>query len=74
MIEIGQYKLVDNSFSVNRLMSENANLKSENSILTNCLIGGAVIGGILLYCYIVSQEGLKKMKVPQLSKNQRNPI
>jgi len=74
MIEIGQYKLVDNIFSVNRLMSVNASLKSDNSILTYCLIGGLIFGVILLYGYLVSQEELKKMKVPQLLKNQRNPI
>jgi hypothetical protein len=73
MIEIGQYKLVDKSFSVNRLMSENAKLKSENATLFYCLIGVVVVGGTLIYCYVVSQEQQKKVKL-QLAKNQRNPI
>jgi|GEM_PF-4315612 len=74
MLEIGQYKLVGSGFSVNQMMKENAQLKSENSTLTYCLIGGVIFGVILLYGYLVSQEELKKIKVPQLSKNQRNPI
>jgi|LauGreDrversion4_2_1035121.scaffolds.fasta_scaffold628245_2 hypothetical protein len=74
MLEIGQYKLVGNSASINHLMTENAKLKSENSTLFYCLTGAAVIGGILFYCYLVSQEEQKKVKVPQLVKNKRNPI
>ena len=61
MLEIGDYKLVNNSFSVTNTIAENTILKKDNSTLSNLLIVAVIIGGIVLYVHLMN-----KNKIPNI--------
>ena len=56
MLEIGDFKLVNNSFSVTNTIAENTILKKDNSTLSNLLIVAVIIGGIVLYVHLMNKN------------------
>ena len=68
MLEIGDYKLVNNSFSVTNTIAENTILKKDNSTLSNLLIVAVIIGGIVLYVHLMNKNKMPNITVPKLRK------
>jgi hypothetical protein len=68
MLEIGDFKLVNNSFSVTNTIAENTILKKDNSTLSNLLIVGVIIGGIVLYVHLMNKNKLPNITVPKVRK------
>ena len=68
MLEIGDYKLVNNSFSVTNTIAENTILKKDNSTLSNLLIVAVIIGGIVLYVHLVNKNKIPNITVPNVRK------
>ena len=68
MLEIGDYKLVNNSFSVTNTIAENTILKKDNSTLSNLLIVGVIIGGIVLYVHLMNKNKMPNITVPKVRK------
>ena len=66
MLEIGDYKLVNNSFSVTNTIAENTILKKDNSTLSNLLIVAVIIGGIVLYVHLVNKNKIPNITVPKV--------
>ena len=68
MLEIGDYKLVNNSFSVTKTLAENTILKKDNSTLSNLLIVAVIIGGIVLYVHLMNKNKIPNISVPKVRK------
>ena len=68
MLEIGDYKLVNNSFSVTNTLAENTILKKDNSTLSNLLIVAVIIGGIVLYVHLMNKNKIPNITVPKVRK------
>ena len=68
MLEIGDYKLVNNSFSVTNTLAENTILKKDNSTLSNLLIVAVIIGGIVLYVHLLNKNKIPNITVPNVRK------
>ena len=68
MLEIGDYKLVNNSFSVTNTIAENTILKKDNSTLSNLLIVAVIIGGIVLYVHLMNKNKIPNITVPKVRK------
>lgn len=68
MLEIGDYKLVNNSFSVTNTIAENTILKKDNSTLSNLLIVAVIIGGIVLYVHLMNKNKIPNISVPKVRK------
>lgn len=68
MLEIGDYKLVNNSFSVTNTIAENTILKKDNSTLSNLLIVAVIIGGIVLYVHLMNKNKMPNITVPNVRK------
>ena len=68
MLEIGDYKLVNNSFSVTNTLAENTILKKDNSTLSNLLIVAVIIGGIVLYVHLMNKNRIPNITVPKVRK------
>ena len=68
MLEIGDYKLVNNSFSVTNTIAENTILKKDNSTLSNLLIVAVLIGGIVLYVHLLNKNRIPNITVPKVRK------
>ena len=68
MLEIGDYKLVNNSFSVTNTIAENTILKKDNSTLSNLLIVAVIIGGIVLYVHLMNKNKIPNITVPNVGK------
>ncbi len=68
MLEIGDYKLVNNSFSVTNTIAENTILKKDNSTLSNLLIFAVIIGGIVLYVHLMNKNKIPNITVPKVRK------
>ena len=68
MLEIGDYKLVNNSFSVTNTIAENTILKKDNSTLSNLLIVAVIIGGIVLYVHLLNKNKIPNITVPNVRK------
>jgi len=68
MLEIGDYKLVNNSFSVTNTIAENTILKKDNSTLSNLLIVAVIIGGIVLYVHLMNKNKMPNITVPKVRK------
>jgi len=68
MLEIGDYKLVNNSFSVTNTLAENTILKKDNSTLSNLLIVAVIIGGIVLYVHLMNKNKIPNITVPNVRK------
>jgi hypothetical protein len=68
MLEIGDYKLVNNSFSVTNTLAENTILKKDNSTLSNLLIVAVIIGGIVLYVHLMNKNKMPNITVPKVRK------
>ena len=68
MLEIGDYKLVNNSFSVTNTIAENTILKKDNSTLSNLLIVAVIIGGIVLYVHLMNKNKIPNITVPKVIK------
>jgi hypothetical protein len=68
MLEIGEYKLVNNSFSVTNTIAENTILKKDNSTLSNLLIVAVIIGGIVLYVHLMNKNKMPNITVPKVRK------
>lgn len=68
MLEIGDYKLVNNSFSVTNTIAENTILKKDNSTLSNLLIVAVIIGGIVLYVHLLNKNRIPNITVPKVRK------
>ena len=68
MLEIGDYKLVNNSFSVTNTIAENTILKKDNSTLSNLLIVAVIIGGIVLYVHLMNKNKIPNITVPNVRK------
>ena len=68
MLEIGDYKLVNNSFSVTNTLAENTILKKDNSTLSNLLIVAVIIGGIVLYVHLMNKNKMPNITVPKARK------
>ena len=66
MLEIGDYKLVNNSFSVTNTIAENTILKKDNSTLSNLLIVAVIIGGIVLYVHLMNKNKMPNITVPKV--------
>lgn len=66
MLEIGDYKLVNNSFSVTNTIAENTILKKDNSTLSKLLIVAVIIGGIVLYVHLVNKNKIPNITVPKV--------
>ena len=66
MLEIGDYKLVNNSFSVTNTIAENTILKKDNSTLSNLLIVAVIIGGIVLYVHLMNKNKIPNITVPKV--------
>ena len=66
MLEIGDYKLVNNSFSVTNTIAENTILKKDNSTLSNLLIVAVIIGGIVLYVNLMNKNKIPNITVPKV--------
>ena len=66
MLEIGDYKLVNNSFSVTNTIAENTILKKDNSTLSNLLIFAVIIGGIVLYVHLMNKNKIPNITVPKV--------
>ena len=66
MLEIGDYKLVNNSFSVTNTLAENTILKKDNSTLSNLLIVAVIIGGIVLYVHLMNKNKIPNITVPKV--------
>ena len=66
MLEIGDYKLVNNSFSVTNTIAENTILKKDNSTLSNLLIVAVIIGGIVLYVHLMNKNRIPNITVPKV--------
>jgi len=63
MIEIGQYKIVPPSFSMDGLMQDNILLKQRNSNLAGFAVVGLVASSILLVYYLKAKKDAEKYKV-----------
>jgi hypothetical protein len=63
MIEIGQYKIVPPSFSMDGLMQDNILLKQRNSNLAAFAVVGLVASSILLGYYLKAKQDAEKYKV-----------
>ena len=68
MLEIGDFKLVNNSFSVTNTIAENTILKKDNSTLSNLLIVAVIIGGIVLYVHLMNKNKMPNITVPKVRK------
>ena len=68
MLEIGDYKLVNNSFSVTNTIAENTILKKDNSTLSNLLMVAVIIGGIVLYVHLMNKNKIPNITVPNVRK------
>jgi|LakMenE01Jun11ns_1017448.scaffolds.fasta_scaffold9450661_2 hypothetical protein len=68
MLEIGDYKLVNNSFSVTNTIAENTILKKDNSTLSKLLIVAVIIGGIVLYVHLMNKNKIPNITVPKVRK------
>ena len=68
MLEIGDYKLVNNSFSVTNTIAENTILKKDNSTLSKLLIVAVIIGGIVLYVHLMNKNKIPNITVPNVRK------
>ena len=68
MLEIGDFKLVNNSFSVTNTIAENTILKKDNSTLSNLLIVAVIIGGIVLYVHLMNKNKMPTITVPKVRK------
>ena len=68
MLEIGDFKLVNNSFSVTNTIAENTILKKDNSTLSNLLIVAVIIGGIVLYVHLLNKNKMPNITVPKVRK------
>ena len=68
MLEIGDYKLVNNSFSVTNTIAENTILKKDNSTLSNLLIVAVIIGGVVLYVHLMNKNKMPNITVPKVRK------
>ena len=68
MLEIGDFKLVNNSFSVTNTLAENTILKKDNSTLSNLLIVAVIIGGIVLYVHLMNKNKMPNITVPKVRK------
>ena len=68
MLEIGDFKLVNNSFSVTNTLAENTILKKDNSTLSNLLIVAVIIGGIVLYVNLMNKNKMPNITVPKVRK------
>ena len=66
MLEIGDFKLVNNSFSVTNTIAENTILKKDNSTLSNLLIVAVIIGGIVLYVHLMNKNKIPNITVPKV--------
>ncbi len=66
MLEIGDYKLVNNSFSVTNTIAENTILKKDNSTLSKLLIVAVIIGGIVLYVHLMNKNKIPNITVPKV--------
>ena len=66
MLEIGDYKLVNNSFSVTNTIAENTILKKDNSTLSKLLIVAVIIGGIVLYVHLLNKNKMPNITVPKV--------
>ena len=66
MLEIGDFKLVNNSFSVTNTIAENTILKKDNSTLSNLLIVAVIIGGIVLYVHLMNKNRIPNITVPKV--------
>ena len=63
MIEIGQYKIVSSSFSMEGLMQDNNLLKQRNSNLAAIAVVGFIASTVLLVYYIKAKQDAEKFKV-----------
>ena len=68
MLEIGDFKLVNNSFSVTNTIAENTILKKDNSTLSKLLIVAVIIGGIVLYVHLMNKNKMPNITVPKVRK------
>ena len=66
MLEIGDFKLVNNSFSVTNTIAENTILKKDNSTLSKLLIVAVIIGGIVLYVHLMNKNKIPNITVPKV--------
>lgn len=63
MIEIGQFKTVSPTFSMEGLMQDNNLLKQRNSNLAAFAVVGLVASTVLLVYYIKAKQDAEKFKV-----------
>ena len=63
MIEIGQFKTVSSTFSMEGLMQDNNLLKQRNSNLAAFAVVGLVASTILLVYYLKAKQDAEKYKV-----------
>jgi hypothetical protein len=72
MLEMGQFKIIAPSVSMDNLLLENAGLKTREVNLTRIAVGSVIISVILLACYIHFKEQQKKKEVRIVNPEENN--
>ena len=72
MLETGQFKTIAPSVSMDKLLLENAGLKTREVNLTRIAVGSVIISVILLACYIHFKEQQKKKEVRIVNPEENN--
>ncbi len=69
---MGQFKIIAPSVSMDKLLLENAGLKTREVNLTRIAVGSVIISVILLACYIHFKEQQKKKEVRIVNPEENN--
>jgi hypothetical protein len=72
MLEMGQFKIIAPSVSMDNLLLENAGLKTREVNLTRIAVGSVIISVILLACYIHFKEQQRKKEVRIVNPEENN--
>jgi hypothetical protein len=68
MVEIGEFKMVAPTFSMDGLIHENKLLKKQKSALTILVVGAAGVSVLLLLCYLKAKKDAKQYQVQPCKK------
>jgi len=69
MLKIGEFKLVDNSFSMNQTIAENAMLKKQNDLFFTLLVTAGVA---IALGYLYTQAMKKEIRISPPEKKNLN--
>lgn len=69
MLKIGEFKLVDNSFSMNQTIAENAMLKKQNDLFFTLLVTASVA---ITLGYLYTQAMKKEIRISPPEKKKLN--